>query len=88
MKQEAVNDYVTKAKVTVKELQKYDMIYVHIKGPDEFGHDGNALGKKQNIEKIDSDFFGTLLKELGIFKCGDSCFWRSFNSLYKKKSYR
>jgi len=32
------------------------MIYVHIKGPDEFGHDGDALGKKQNIEKIDSDF--------------------------------
>jgi 2,3-bisphosphoglycerate-independent phosphoglycerate mutase len=62
----SVNDYVTKAKVTAKELQKYDMIYVHIKGPDEFGHDGDALGKKQNIEKIDSDFFGTLLRELGI----------------------
>ncbi len=27
------------------------MIYVHIKGPDEFGHDGDAIGKKQNIEK-------------------------------------
>ena len=61
----SLNDYVTKAKVTAKELQKYDMIYVHIKGPDEFGHDGDALGKKQNIEKIDSDFFGPLLKELG-----------------------
>jgi 2,3-bisphosphoglycerate-independent phosphoglycerate mutase len=61
-----VNDYVTKAKVTAKELQKYDIVYVHIKGPDEFGHDGDALGKKQNIEKIDSDFFGTLLRELRI----------------------
>lgn len=59
-----VNDYVTKAKVTAKELQKYDMVYVHIKGPDEFGHDGDALGKKQNIERIDREFFGTLLKEL------------------------
>ena len=59
-----VNDYVTKAKVTAKELEKYDMVYVHIKGPDEFGHDGDALGKKQNIERIDMDFFGTLLKEL------------------------
>jgi 2,3-bisphosphoglycerate-independent phosphoglycerate mutase len=59
-----VNDYVTKAKVTAKELQKYDMVYVHIKGPDEFGHDGDALGKKQNIERIDMEFFGTLLKEL------------------------
>jgi 2,3-bisphosphoglycerate-independent phosphoglycerate mutase len=62
----SVNDYVTKAKVTANELQNYDMIYVHIKGPDEFGHDGDALGKKQNIEKIDSDFFGTLLRELEI----------------------
>jgi 2,3-bisphosphoglycerate-independent phosphoglycerate mutase len=59
-----VNDYVTKAKVTAKELEKYDMVYVHIKGPDEFGHDGDALGKKQNIERIDMEFFGTLLKEL------------------------
>ena len=42
------------------------MVYVHIKGPDEFGHDGDALGKKQNIEKIDSEFFGTLLRELRI----------------------
>lgn len=59
-----VNDYITKAKVTAKELENYNLIYVHIKGPDEFGHDGDALGKKENIEKIDKDFFGTLLREL------------------------
>ncbi|MDF2737602.1 MAG: apgM [Nitrososphaeraceae archaeon] len=60
----SVNDYITKAKVTAKELDKYNLIYVHIKGPDEFGHDGDAVGKKENIEKIDKDFFGTLLNEL------------------------
>ena len=60
----SVNDYITKGKVTAKELDKYNLIYVHIKGPDEFGHDGDALGKKENIEKIDKDFFGTLLNEL------------------------
>ncbi len=59
-----IDDYQTKAKVTANELKKYNLIYVHIKGPDEFGHDGDALGKKQNIEKIDKDFFGTLLKEM------------------------
>jgi 2,3-bisphosphoglycerate-independent phosphoglycerate mutase len=59
-----INDYITKAKVTSKEIENYNLIYVHIKGPDEFGHDGDALGKKENIEKIDKDFFGTLLKEL------------------------
>jgi 2,3-bisphosphoglycerate-independent phosphoglycerate mutase len=59
-----VDDYITKAKVTAKELEKYNLIYVHIKGPDEFGHDGDALGKIGNIEKIDKEFFGTLLNEL------------------------
>jgi 2,3-bisphosphoglycerate-independent phosphoglycerate mutase len=59
-----VTDYITKAKITAKEIEKYNLIYVHIKGPDEFGHDGDALGKKENIEKIDRDFFGTLLQEL------------------------
>jgi 2,3-bisphosphoglycerate-independent phosphoglycerate mutase len=59
-----IDDYITKAKVTAKEIENYNLIYVHIKGPDEFGHDGDALGKKENIEKIDKDFFGTLLKEL------------------------
>ena len=59
-----IDDYNTKAKVTANELKKYNMIYVHIKGPDEFGHDGDAIGKKQNIEKIDRDFFGPLLKQI------------------------
>jgi len=59
-----INDYITKAKVTAKKLDNYNLIYVHIKGPDEFGHDGDALGKKENIEKIDKEFFGTLLNEL------------------------
>lgn len=59
-----IDDYQTKAKVTANELENYNMIYVHIKGPDEFGHDGDAIGKKQNIEKIDRDFFGILLKQI------------------------
>ena len=58
------NDYRTKAKVAVEKLKKYNLIYVHIKGPDEFGHDGDALGKQKNIEKIDKSFFGTLITEL------------------------
>jgi 2,3-bisphosphoglycerate-independent phosphoglycerate mutase len=59
-----IDDYQTKAKITANELKKFNLIYVHIKGPDEFGHDGDAIGKKQNIEKIDKDFFGILLNEM------------------------
>jgi 2,3-bisphosphoglycerate-independent phosphoglycerate mutase len=57
-------DYEKKAKVAVDSLRSVNVIYVHIKGPDEFGHDGDARGKKKNIEDIDRRFFGTLLQEL------------------------
>jgi 2,3-bisphosphoglycerate-independent phosphoglycerate mutase len=40
------------------------LVYVHIKGPDEFGHDGDARGKKRNIEEIDKHFFKVLDFEL------------------------
>ena len=57
-------DYEKKAKVAADSLKLVDAIYVHIKGPDEFGHDGDATGKKKNIEDIDRRFFGTLMQEL------------------------
>ena len=59
-----INDYERKAIVAVDNLEHYDGIYVHIKGPDEFGHDGDARGKKRSIEDIDRLFFGTLRKGL------------------------
>jgi 2,3-bisphosphoglycerate-independent phosphoglycerate mutase len=37
-------------------------VYVHIKGPDEFGHDGNAKGKKRNIDEIDKRFFRKIIE--------------------------
>jgi 2,3-bisphosphoglycerate-independent phosphoglycerate mutase len=59
-----INDYEEKARVAAKSLSKVNAVYVHIKGPDEFGHDGDAKGKKKNIEDIDRRFFGTLIDEL------------------------
>ncbi|NOJ28084.1 MAG: phosphoglycerate mutase [Nitrososphaera sp.] len=72
-----INDYEEKGRIAAKSLEKVNAMYVHIKGPDEFGHDGDARGKKKNIEDIDKRFFGTLLKEaagiknLAILICGD-----------------
>jgi len=57
-------DYEKKAKVAADSLKLVNAMYVHIKGPDEFGHDGNASGKKKNIEDIDRRFFGELVQEL------------------------
>jgi 2,3-bisphosphoglycerate-independent phosphoglycerate mutase len=59
-----ISDYEQKARVAAKSLKSVNAVYVHIKGPDEFGHDGDARGKKKNIEDIDRRFFGTLMQEL------------------------
>jgi len=59
-----ITDYEKKASVAADALKSVNAIYVHIKGPDEFGHDGDASGKKKNIEDIDRRFFGTLMEAL------------------------
>ncbi len=59
-----LTDYEEKAKVAAKAMDEQNAIYVHLKGPDEFGHDGDAIGKMKNIEEIDKRFFGTLLENI------------------------
>ncbi len=63
-----LSDYEEKAKVAANAMETENAIYVHIKGPDEFGHDGDALGKTKNIEEIDTRFFGTLLDNIDTSK--------------------
>ena len=64
----SMTDYEEKARVAAKTMETQNAIYVHIKGPDEFGHDGDAIGKMKNIEEIDSRFFGTLLDNIDTRK--------------------
>jgi len=59
-----LTDYEEKAKVAAKAMETQNAIYVHLKGPDEFGHDGDAIGKMKNIEEIDQRFFKTLLENI------------------------
>ena len=63
-----LTDYEEKATVAAKSMETENAIYVHLKGPDEFGHDGDAIGKMKNIEEIDERFFGTLLKNIDTNK--------------------
>ncbi|HWY34736.1 MAG TPA: alkaline phosphatase family protein [Nitrosopumilaceae archaeon] len=63
-----LTDYEEKARVAAKAMETQNAIYVHIKGPDEFGHDGDAIGKMKNIEDIDKRFFGTLLDNIDTGK--------------------
>jgi 2,3-bisphosphoglycerate-independent phosphoglycerate mutase len=50
------------AQTAAREYTKFDGLYMHLKGPDEPGHDGLAEAKRAVIELIDRAFFGTLLE--------------------------
>ena len=63
-----LTDYEEKASVAAHAMETENAIYVHLKGPDEFGHDGDAIGKMKNIEEIDKRFFGTLLEHIDVSK--------------------
>ena len=49
-------DYKVRLEKTLELLRKHDIVYVHLKGPDEPGHDGNIELKKRKIEEIDEYF--------------------------------
>ena len=59
-----LTDYEEKARVAANAMETQNAIYVHLKGPDEFGHDGDAIGKMKNIEEIDQRFFKTLVENI------------------------
>ncbi|MCH2405274.1 MAG: alkaline phosphatase family protein [Nitrosopumilus sp.] len=63
-----LTDYEEKARVAAKAMETQNAIYVHLKGPDEFGHDGDAVGKMKNIEEIDQRFFKTLVENIDSSK--------------------
>jgi len=63
-----LTDYEEKASIAAQAMETENAIYVHLKGPDEFGHDGDAIGKMKNIEEIDKRFFGTLLDHIDMSK--------------------
>jgi len=63
-----LTDYEEKAEVAAKAMDEENAVYVHLKGPDVFGHDGDAQGKMENIEVIDKRFFGTLLYNIDSSK--------------------
>jgi 2,3-bisphosphoglycerate-independent phosphoglycerate mutase len=52
-----------RVKALLRALPSHDCFYVHIKGPDEPGHDGDFRLKTQQIATVDEHFFGELLKK-------------------------
>lgn len=58
--------YRTWARRAVDELPHHDGLYLHLKGPDEPGHDGDCAGKRDVIALIDRCFFGEVLPKLAL----------------------
>ena len=50
-----------KAEAALEGLTSYDLVFVHIKGADNAAHDHDGEAKTSFIERIDAEFFGTLV---------------------------
>jgi 2,3-bisphosphoglycerate-independent phosphoglycerate mutase len=61
-------DYPYLARKAIDELPKYGGLYIHIKGPDLPGHDGETVAKKNIIEAIDRFFLANLIPSLDFGK--------------------
>ncbi len=62
-KEERLTD---RLRLTLKLLESYDAVYVHLKGPDEPGHDGDFEGKVREIELIDRHYVQPLLDRVDL----------------------
>ncbi|MFI4910739.1 MAG: cofactor-independent phosphoglycerate mutase [Sedimentisphaeraceae bacterium JB056] len=67
----ADTNYEGKTQAAIDALKDHDFVFVHLEGPDEAGHSGDAELKKTALERIDAKVVGPLIEELE--KYGD---WR------------
>ena len=78
----SLDDYRKRAELVLRLAGEYDFVYVHLKGPDEPGHDGLFDLKKQRIEEIDGGFFSHLRQAAKLQRtvlcvtCDHSTPWR------------
>jgi len=63
-----VDDCELRARKLLGTLKVYDGFYIHIKGPDEPGHDGDCHLKTETIATIDKHFSGNLLPKIKLDK--------------------
>lgn len=60
------NDCEIRVKKLLQVYPDHDCFYVHIKGPDEPGHDGNYNLKSKLISIVDKYFVGNLLQQIDL----------------------
>ena len=59
-------DMPERLEATLQALRRGGFVYVHLKGPDEPGHDGNFEAKKRAIELIDEYYVQPLLDKIDL----------------------
>lgn len=59
-------DYGVRAGKVMRSILFNNCLYIHLKAPDIYGHDGFFQGKKESIEYIDKYFFRHLLRGLNL----------------------
>jgi 2,3-bisphosphoglycerate-independent phosphoglycerate mutase len=57
-----LDDYRKRAELVLDPVGRFGFVYVHLKGPDEPGHDGLFDLKRETIEEIDKGFFSVVSK--------------------------
>jgi len=62
-------NYKGKADYALKALKKKDFIYVHVEATDEMGHNRDAKGKVEAVEKFDTEIAGRIVE--GMRKTGE-----------------
>jgi len=61
-----VSDCKLRLKKLFEVLPDYNAFYIHIKGPDEPGHDGDCKRKAEMISIIDEYFIGEIVKKIKL----------------------
>jgi len=59
-------DCAIRVRQLLNALESYDCFYIHLKDPDEPGHDGNYNLKAKVIATIDREFFGKFLPKIKL----------------------
>lgn len=62
----AKTDLAGKAEAAIAASEDYDLVFVHIKGTDSCGHDGDFEGKRKMIERVDAEFFSAVLDKFDV----------------------
>ena len=60
------DDIPTRLEAATRLLRSVDVAYVHLKGPDEPGHDGDMRAKVEAIEVIDEMFVRPMIEKHGL----------------------